>query len=73
LEDEGLFDKNIACAKKPRAKLQSYEKFNNDDLNKLFDTGEYRSGSFQEPFQYWLPLLGLYTGVRLEEDRSPGT
>lgn len=67
LEDEGLIDKNIARAKKPKAKPQSYEKFSNDDLSKLFDTDEYRSGSFQEPFQYWLPLLGLYTGARLEE------
>ncbi len=67
LEGKGLLDRNYAAGKKPKAKAQSYEKFSKTDLIALFESEEYRSGSFTEPFQYWLPLLGLYTGARLEE------
>lgn len=67
LEGKGLIDKNYARGKKPRAKAQSYEKFTRDDLVRLLESDEYRSAKFKESFQYWLPVLGLYTGARLEE------
>lgn len=48
-----------------------------DVLNSIFSLGWYKSGvgsktksgRFHEysPYYYWLPLLGLYTGARLNE------
>lgn len=67
LEGRGLIDRNFAKGKKPRAKAQSYEKFSSQDLKSLFESAEYRTNGFKEAFQYWLPVLGLFTGARLEE------
>lgn len=67
LVGKGLIDLNYARGKKPKAKAKSYEKFNRDDLSKLFESDEYRTGPFSTAFQYWLPVLGLYTGARIEE------
>jgi integrase len=67
LEGKGILDKNYARGKKPKGQAQSYEKYTRDDLARLFGTDQYRSGKFDEPFQYWLPFLGLHTGARLEE------
>ena len=64
---QGHMDRNLARGKKPKAKAQSYEKFTRDDLTLLFESEAYRTGSFDEAFQYWLPVLGLHTGARLEE------
>lgn len=67
LEGKGLVDRNYARGKKPKARALSYEKFTHEDLVRLLESDEYRAGSFREAFQYWLPLLGLHTGARLEE------
>jgi integrase len=67
LEGKGLIDKNYAKGKKPKAKAQSYEKFTKDDLGRIFESHEYRTGTLKEAFQYWLPILGLFSGARLEE------
>lgn len=37
------------------------------DLRRLFSKENYASSSGRKPNQYWLPLLGLYTGARLNE------
>lgn len=67
LEGKGLVGRNYAAGKKPKAKGQSHEKFSAPDLTALFESSEYQTGAFAEAFQYWLPLLGLFTGGRLEE------
>lgn len=41
--------------------------FSNEDLVKLFSSKEYQQGNLRNPYYYWLPLLGLYTGARIEE------
>jgi integrase len=41
--------------------------FTHDELAALFGTDQYRRHRFLHPHYYWLPLLGLYTGARLEE------
>jgi integrase len=41
--------------------------FNDDDLKLLFGTAIYKDKNYAHDWQYWLPLLGLYTGARLEE------
>jgi integrase len=67
LEGKGLVDRNYAAGKKPKARAQSQEKFSSSDLSALFESTEYAAGTFDEAFKYWLPVLGLYTGARLEE------
>ena len=67
LDNKGLVSRNYALGKKPKGKGQSHEKFSPDDLSALFETPEYQANGFEEAFQYWLPVLGLYTGGRLEE------
>ena len=66
LEGKGLIEKNYAKGKKIKAKEQSYERFSPAELTTRFESDEYRRG-FKEPFQFWLPLLGLFTGARIEE------
>lgn len=39
--------------------------FTKSDLEKVFDLSRYQS--LKKPCQYWLPLLALYTGARLNE------
>jgi len=41
--------------------------FTNDDLVKLFESPEYQKHDFKHPYHYWVPLIGLYTGARLNE------
>ena len=41
--------------------------FTDDDLELLFGTALYKDKIYAHDWQYWLPLLGLYTGARLEE------
>lgn len=38
-----------------------------EDLRKIFSTRQYREHKFKHPHYYWLPLLGLHTGARLNE------
>ena len=41
--------------------------FTHDDLEKLFISEDYIDGKHPYPFCFWMPILGLYTGCRLEE------
>jgi hypothetical protein len=41
--------------------------FSPEDLEKLFHSDQYIKGTHRHPYQFWLPLLGLYTGCRIEE------
>lgn len=41
--------------------------FDTKDLIKLFSSSIFAGLDFNHDYQYWLPLLGLYTGCRLEE------
>lgn len=41
--------------------------FTEEDLRRLFSKEIYTSVHTKKPNQYWLPLLGLYTGARLNE------
>ena len=44
-----------------------YLPFSKAELVYLFHSEQYRNNAFKKPSHYWLPLLGLYTGARLEE------
>ena len=41
--------------------------FSDDNLKELFSSNIYTCHKFSKDYKYWLPLLGLYTGARLEE------
>lgn len=49
------------------AKVKSYLPFTDDELKLLFNSEFYRENSFKKASWFWLPMLGLYTGARLEE------
>ena len=38
-----------------------------EDLEKIFNAPLYRDNEYKLPYQFWLPLLGLFTGARIEE------
>ena len=38
-----------------------------EDIKAVFFSGDYKPSSFTNPAYYWVPLIGLYTGMRLEE------
>jgi integrase len=42
-------------------------KFETSDLVLLFESETYRNGQCASPSEYWLPLLALFTGARLNE------
>ncbi len=41
--------------------------FDTDDLGLIFRSDDYTKDKHKEPYRFWLPILGLYTGCRLEE------
>lgn len=45
----------------------SYVKFDGTDLAALFQSDDYRQHGFKAPSEYWLPVLALHTGARLNE------
>lgn len=53
--------------KENRAEHEMREVFSDSDLQALFGTSSYKSGKHKHPHYYWLPLLGLYTGARIDE------
>lgn len=53
-----------------KKKTQAHEErsvFTAEDLTALFSTPIFTEKKFRSPYQYWVPLIGLYTGARLEE------
>jgi len=61
----GIF-KEISKKRKSNNEYRSV--FSSSDITKLFNTDEYQSAGFLGySFRYWLPILGLYTGARLNE------
>jgi len=41
--------------------------YNKDDLHTIFNNPEYANDTHSKPHRFWLPVLALYTGCRLEE------
>ncbi len=46
---------------------KNYERFTFDELVKIFAPEFYRDQNAKQPHYFWLPLLALYTGARIEE------
>ncbi|EMK3394902.1 site-specific integrase [Vibrio parahaemolyticus] len=53
--------------KKTRKDSEAKHAYNYRDLKKLFSTEIHTEKKYKHPHYYWLPLLGLYTGARLNE------
>lgn len=44
------------------------QRYSNSDIKALFSSEMYKSGGYGEhPYKYWLPLLALFTGARMNE------
>jgi len=41
--------------------------YTTEQLNQIFSAPEYTQDKAKESYQFWLPILGLYTGARLNE------
>jgi len=52
---------------KVKAQSRSYAPFTSADLHALFHSEKYKENSHRTSWQYWIPLIGLYTGARLSE------
>lgn len=46
---------------------QQREPFTNDELARLFGAAEHAQRQYTTAYSYWLPLMGLLTGARLNE------
>ena len=46
---------------------QEREAYNTEDLQKLFDSEEYKEGTHRASYAFWTPYIALYSGCRLEE------
>jgi len=44
--------------------------FEIEELEKIFYSPDYKEDKHNKSFQFWLPILGLFTGARLEEISS---
>lgn len=58
---EGL---SISISKRAKDKVLPFDKA---DLEKIFGSPLYMENTYLQPYQFWLPLLGLFTGARIEE------
>jgi len=47
--------------------IDKKEPFSIEDIKKIFFAGDYTPSTFRNPAYYWVPLIGLYSGMRLEE------
>ena len=50
-----------------KIKKVHFQPFSEEDLTLLFESDEYRQEQFTKPWQYWLPILALFTAARLNE------
>lgn len=47
-------------------KKNNYLRFDSDDLRRIFESDDYKAGTLDDS-DFWIPLLGLFTGGRLNE------
>ncbi|MBE9397101.1 tyrosine-type recombinase/integrase [Pontibacterium sp. N1Y112] len=67
---EGHIDHNPFDGLRVKQRVKASEqrsRFTEEDLKRLFSSEVYARRDGDKPYQYWLPLMGLYTGARLNE------
>ncbi|MCD1645747.1 site-specific integrase [Marinobacter adhaerens] len=64
-----LLTKNPAAGLMDKRGNESTERlpFDHHDLKRLFGSAEYQSSSFEKSYQYWAPLIALFSGARINE------
>jgi integrase len=71
--DYGYIDRNpmvglIDQEKREKRPDEERDPYTIEDLRKIFcESPEYSGDQMVHPHQFWIPLIGLYTGMRLEE------
>ncbi len=63
-------DKNPAIGLKMKINKRNAdarEIFDKADLVNIFNSDQYLSDTFKKPYQFWIPVMALYTGARLNE------
>lgn len=50
-----------------KSNIDSRKPFTIEDLNNLFDDPIYTKGKMKNSYYYWLPLIALYSGARIQE------
>jgi len=50
-----------------RSKTVQRRAFTDDEISTLFSPATYAQGRQQSPYMYWLPLIGLHSGMRINE------
>lgn len=69
-ERNGYVDRNPfrkLQLKNPKRPDEARAAYTMEDLQKIFSTDQYREHKYLHSHYYWLPLLGLHTGARLNE------
>ena len=67
---EGLVSANPAkglSIKDEQPDIDKRAPLSDEDIQAVFFDGNYKPSAFSDPAYYWVPLIGLYSGMRLEE------
>jgi len=67
---QGYTDKNYASGLglgSDKKAQDERSEFTHDELKALFESDQYREGQFNHASHYWVPLIALYAGARLNE------
>ena len=67
---EGLVSINPAkglSIKDEQPDIEKRSPLSDEDIQAVFFDGNYKLSIFSDPAYYWIPLIGLYSGMRLEE------
>jgi integrase len=64
-----LLERNPATGLMEKKGNESKERlpYEDDDLTLIFGSSEYQQDLFKHPYQFWVPLIALFTGARLNE------
>lgn len=66
VQDNPFKGLQIKISKKKRKK-QEYKRFTDSELENLFNSDIFIKKKFSKSYHFWLPLMALYSGARIEE------
>jgi len=75
LEEEALLDhdrpakhlNSTLIVLRKQSKADKRRSFTDKELQTLFSPENFTPGTFRNAWQFWVPIIGLYTGARIEE------